>query len=93
MRGLAAVLMVVVALTPAYLWGSSRYFLSLDEGEVVAYRGLPYAPLGVELNEEWRRTDVEWWEVKTPYQGSDREPQALHQGEIEQVLQDLGSSG
>ncbi|MFL6058774.1 MAG: Stp1/IreP family PP2C-type Ser/Thr phosphatase, partial [Rubrobacteraceae bacterium] len=67
-RGLAAVLVVVVALTPAYLWGSSRYFLSIDEGEVVAYRGLPYAPLGVELNEEWRRTDVEWWEVKTPYQ-------------------------
>ncbi|MFL5991783.1 MAG: Stp1/IreP family PP2C-type Ser/Thr phosphatase [Rubrobacteraceae bacterium] len=89
-RGLAAVLVVVVALTPAYLWGSSRYFLSLDEGEVVAYRGLPYAPLGVELNEEWRRTDVEWWEVKTPYQDPIENHKLYTKGEIEQVLQDLG---
>ena len=89
-RGLAAVLVVVVALTPAYLWGSSRYFLSLDEGEVVAYRGLPYAPLGVELNEEWRTTDVEWWEVKTPYQDPIENHKLYTKGEIEQVLQDLG---
>jgi PPM family protein phosphatase len=89
-RGLAAVLVVVVALTPAYLWGSSRYFLSLDEGEVVAYRGLPYAPLGVELNGEWRRTDVEWWEVKTPYQGPIENHKLYTKGEIERVLQDLG---
>ena len=89
-RGLAAVLVVVVALTPAYLWGSSRYFLSLDEGEVVAYRGLPYAPLGVELNEVWRRTDVEWWEVKTPYQGPIENHKLYTEGEIERVLQDLG---
>ena len=89
-RGLAAVLVVVVALTPAYLWGSSRYFLSIDEGEVVAYRGLPYAPLGVELNEEWRRTDVEWWEVKTPYQGPIENHKLYTKGEIERVLQDLG---
>ena len=89
-RGLAAVLVVVVALTPAYLWGSSRYFLSIDEGEVVAYRGLPYAPLGVELNEEWRRTDVEWWEVKTPYQDPIDNHKLYTKGEIEQVLQDLG---
>src|SRR3712207_6524357 len=58
-RGLAVVLVVVVALTPAYLWGASRYFLGLEGDEVVAYRGLPYAPLGVELNEQWRRTDVD----------------------------------
>ena len=66
-RGLAIVLVVLVALTPAYLWGSSRYFLGLDDGEVVAYRGLPYAPLGVELNEEWRPTDIRISEVNTPY--------------------------
>jgi protein phosphatase len=89
-RGLAAVLVVVVALTPAYLWGSSRYFLSLDEGEVVAYRGLPYAPLGVELNEEWRRTDVGWWEVKTPYRGPIENHKLYTEDEIERVLQDLG---
>jgi PPM family protein phosphatase len=89
-RGLAAVLVVVVALTPAYLWGSSRYFLSLDEGEVVAYRGLPYAPLGVELNEQWRRSGVEWSEVKTPYQGPIENHKLYTEGEIERVLQDLG---
>jgi hypothetical protein len=89
-RGLAAVLVVVVALTPAYLWGSSRYFLSLDEGEVVAYRGLPYAPLGVELNEVWRRPGVEWSEVKTPYQGPIESHKLYTEGEIERVLQDLG---
>jgi PPM family protein phosphatase len=89
-RGLAAVLVVVVALTPAYLWGSSRYFLSLDEGEVVAYRGLPYAPLGVELNEVWRRSGVEWSEVKTPYQGPIENHKLYTEGEIERVLQDLG---
>jgi PPM family protein phosphatase len=89
-RGLAAVLVVVVALTPAYLWGSSRYFLSLDEGEVVAYRGLPYAPLGVELNEAWRRSGVEWSEVKTPYQGPIENHKLYTEDEIERVLQDLG---
>ena len=31
-RGLAIVLVVVVALTPAYLWGGSRHFLGLDDG-------------------------------------------------------------
>jgi serine/threonine protein phosphatase PrpC len=89
-RGLAAVLMIVIALTPAYLWGSSRYFLGLDDGEVVAYRGLPYAPLGVELNGEWRRTGVEGSEVKTPYQGPIENHKLYTEGEIERVLQDLG---
>jgi serine/threonine protein phosphatase PrpC len=89
-RGLAAVLVVVVALTPAYLWGSSRYFLSLEDGEVVAYRGLPYAPLGIELNEEWRRTGVEGSEVKTPYRGPIENHKLYTQDEIESVLRDLG---
>jgi serine/threonine protein phosphatase PrpC len=89
-RGLAAVLVVVVALTPAYLWGSSRYFLGLDDGEVVAYQGLPYAPLGVELNQEWRRTDVRMSEVKTPYRGPIENHKLYTQDEIERVMQDLG---
>jgi protein phosphatase len=89
-RGLAAVLAVVIALTPAYLWGSSRYFLGLDAGEVVAYRGLPYAPLGVELNEEWRRTGVEGPAVKTPYRGPIENHKLYTQDEIEPVLRDLG---
>jgi serine/threonine protein phosphatase PrpC len=89
-RGLAAVLVVVVALTPAYLWGGSRYFLGLDDGEVVAYRGLPYAPLGVELNEEWRRTDVQMSDVKTPYRGPIENHKLYTKDEVEGVLRDLG---
>ena len=89
-RGLAIVLVVLIALTPAYLWGSSRYFLGLEDGEVVAYRGLPYAPLGVELNEEWRRTGIEGSQVKTPYQDPIEDHKLYTEGEIEQVLQDLG---
>jgi PPM family protein phosphatase len=89
-RGLAAVLVVIIALTPAYLWGSSRYFLGLESGEVVAYRGIPYAPLGVELNEEWRRTGVEGSEVKTPYRGPIEDHKLYTEGEIERVVQDLG---
>jgi PPM family protein phosphatase len=89
-RGLAAVLVVIVALTPAYLWGSSRYFLGLDSGEVVAYRGIPYAPLGVKLNEEWRRTGVEGSEVKTPYRGPIEDHKLYTEGEIERVVQNLG---
>ncbi len=89
-RGLAVVLVVVVALTPAYLWGTSRYFLGLDGDEVVAYRGLPYAPLGVELNEEWRRTDVQMSEVKTPYRDPIENHKLYTQDEIKGVLRDLG---
>ncbi len=89
-RGLAFVLVVVVALTPAYLWGSSRYFLGLDDGEVVAYQGLPYAPLGVELNEEWRRTAIQMSEVKTPYRNPIETHKLYTQDEIEGVLRDLG---
>jgi len=89
-RGLAAVLVVIIALTPPYLWGSSRYFLGLADGEVVAYRGLPYAPLGVELNEEWRTTGVEESEIKTPYRGPIENHKLYTRDEIENVLRDLG---
>src|SRR3712207_2431926 len=90
-RGLAIVLVVVAALTPAYLWGSSRYFLGLDQGgEVVAYRGLPYAYLGVELNEVWRRTDIQMSEVKRPYRGPIETHKLYTQDEVEVVLRDLG---
>ncbi|HLL97786.1 MAG TPA: Stp1/IreP family PP2C-type Ser/Thr phosphatase, partial [Rubrobacteraceae bacterium] len=67
-RGLAIVLVLVAALTPVYLWGSSRYFFEFDEGEVVAHQGLPYAPLGIELNQEWRRPGLTESEIKEPYQ-------------------------
>lgn len=89
-RGVAAVLIVLIALTPAYLWGSSRYYLGLEDGEVVAYRGLPYAPLGVELNTEWRRTGVEISDVKTPYRDPIEDHTLYTREEIDPVLQDLG---
>jgi protein phosphatase len=90
-RGLAIALVIVAALTPAYLWGSSRYFLGVDDaGEVVAYRGLPYAPLGIELNDEWRETEVQISEVKTPYRGPIENHRLYTQDEIEPVMRDLG---
>ena len=90
-RGLAAVLVIVVALTPAYLWGGSRYFFGFDDGEVVAYRGLPYAPLGIELNEEWRRTGVEESDVKEPYRDPIEGHKLYTREQAERVLGDLGS--
>jgi hypothetical protein len=90
-RGLAAVLVVVVALTPVYLWGGSRYYFGFEDGEVVAYRGLPYAPLGVELNEEWRRTGVEESDVKGPYRDPIDDHKLYTREQAERVLGDLGN--
>ena len=90
-RGLAIVLFLAIALIPAYLWGSSRYFFAFDGGDVVAYQGLPYAPLGIELNREWRRPGIKESEIKDPY----REPIENHkfytESQAEKVLGDLGS--
>jgi PPM family protein phosphatase len=90
-RGLAAILVIVVALTPAYLWGGSRYFFGFDDGEVVAYRGLPYAPLGIKLNEEWRRTGVEESEVEGPYRDPIEDHKLYTREQAERVLGDLGN--
>lgn len=89
-RGLAVILVLSAALTPVYLWGASRYFFDFDDGEVVAYRGLPYAPLGVELNEEWRRSGVEVTEVQEPYRQPIEDHKLYTRDQAEQVLQDLG---
>jgi PPM family protein phosphatase len=90
-RGLAIVLVLVAALTPVYLWGSSRYFFEFDEGEVVAYQGLPYAPLGVELNQEWRRPGLTESEIKEPYQKPIENHKLYTRDQAERVLEDLGS--
>jgi protein phosphatase len=90
-RLVAVVIVILLLLTPFYLWGSSRYYLDFDDGEVVAYRGLPYEVLGTPLNEEWRRTSIERSEVKTPYQPRIEENQLLDQGEVEEILNDLRS--
>ena len=89
-RGLAVVLVVLAALVPAYLWGSSRYYFAFEEGEVVAYRGLPYAPLGVELNQEWRRPGLRESEIKEPYEEPIETHRLYTEGDAEKVLADMG---
>ncbi len=66
-RALAVVLALTALATPFYLWSQSRYFLGFDEGEVVVYRGLPYAPLDFALYEEIRRTDLKEAEIDSRY--------------------------
>ena len=90
-RGLAIVLVLVAALTPVYLWGSSRYFFEFDEGEVVAYRGLPNAPLGMQLNQEWRSPGLTESEIKEPYQKPIENHKLYTRDQAERVLEDLGS--
>jgi PPM family protein phosphatase len=89
-RGLAVVVVLILALTPAYLWGSSRYFFEFDQGEVVAYQGVPYAPLGIELNQEWRRPGLTESEIKDPYKGPIESHKLYTKDQIEKVLEDLG---
>jgi protein phosphatase len=89
-RGLAVVLVVLVALVPAYLWGSSRYYFSFEEGEVVAYQGLPYAPLGVELNQEWRKPGLTESQIKEPYEQPIETHKLYTKGDAEKVLGDMG---
>jgi serine/threonine protein phosphatase PrpC len=90
-RGLALVLVLVAALTPVYLWGSSRYYFEFDKGEVVAYQGLPYAPLGIELNQEWRRPGLTESEIKEPYQKPIENHKLYTRDQAERVLEGLGS--
>ena len=90
-RGLAIVLVLALALTPVYLWGSSRYYFEFDQGEVVAYQGLPYAPFGIELHQEWRRPGLTQSEIKEPYQKPIENHKLYTRDQAEQVLEDLGS--
>lgn len=92
-RALAVVLVLAAAATPVYLWGQSRYFLGFDEDEVVVYQGLPYAPLGYELNEEVRRTGLMESDVKERYR-DEIENHRLYSSEeqVEDVVRDLESS-
>ncbi|MGH3147063.1 MAG: Stp1/IreP family PP2C-type Ser/Thr phosphatase [Rubrobacter sp.] len=89
-RGLAIILVVAAAITPVYLWGSSRYFFDFEGGEVVAYRGLPYAPFGVVLNEEWQRTGLTESEIKEPYEEPIETHKLYTRDQAEKVLDDLG---
>lgn len=88
-RVAAAVIVILLLVTPFYLWGGSRYYLDFEGGEVVAYRGLPYEVLGVRLNEEWDRTGIERSAVKTPYQSRIEENQLLNKSEVEEITREL----
>ena len=89
-RAVAVVLVLAALLTPFYLWGSSRYFLGFDEGEVVVYRGLPYTPWGLELSEEVRRTGLEEADVEERFR-DDVEGHRLYPSEeqVEEVVRGL----
>jgi PPM family protein phosphatase len=90
-RGLAIIAVLVIALIPAYLWGSSRYYFEFDQnGEVVAYQGLPYSPFGVELNQEWRRPGLTESEIKEPYEQPIENHKLYTKDQAERVLEDLG---
>jgi serine/threonine protein phosphatase PrpC len=91
-RGLAALAVVLLLLSPVYLWGSSRYYFGFEGNEVVIYQGLPYAPLGIELNEEWRRTGLEKSEINRPYQDQIRQHRLHTREEAEEILRDLRRS-
>jgi hypothetical protein len=89
-----AVVLVLAALaSPFYLWGASRYFLGFDNGEVVVYRGLPYAPLGLELNEEVRRTGLNESDVEARFRDA-VENHRLYSSEeqADTVVRDLESA-
>jgi serine/threonine protein phosphatase PrpC len=89
-RGLAVILVVLIALVPAYLWGSSRYYFSFENGDVVAYQGVPYAPLGVELNREWRDPGLSEADIKEPYEEPIETHELYTRDEAEKVLADMG---
>ncbi len=89
LRAVAVVLVLTAALTPAYLWGSSRYFLEFQGGELVAYKGLPYEVLGFKFNSEWKRTGIERSEVKRPYQEPIEKQKLYTQGQVDEVLRDI----
>ena len=90
-RGLAVILVVVAALTPAYLWGSSRYFLSFDDGEVVLNQGIPYSIGSLELSRVDERTGVQESEVADPYRAPIENHKLYTRDEIDKVVQDLGN--
>ncbi len=88
-RFLAGVLALAVIATPAYLWGSSRYFLGFEGGEVVLYRGLPYEAFGTPFNEEVEQTGLRRANVERPYRTRIQDHQLYTRDEADNVIEDL----
>ncbi|MBV9454773.1 MAG: Stp1/IreP family PP2C-type Ser/Thr phosphatase [Rubrobacter sp.] len=89
-RVLAAVLVLVAIATPFYLWGTSRFFLGFEGGEVVIYQGLPYEPLGYGLYYEVQRTGLKESDIQARY----RDPIENHKlysskEQVEATVRDL----
>ena len=89
-RGLAVIVVVIAALTPAYLWGSSRYYLSFDDGEVVLNQGIPFSIGSLNLHRIDERTGVQESEVDDPYRAPIENHKLYTKDEIDKVVQDLG---
>jgi len=62
----------------------------VEEGDVVAHQGVPYAPFGVELNREWQRPGLSESEIKEPYEEPIETHKLYTKDEAENVLADMG---
>ncbi|AHY45309.1 Protein phosphatase 2C [Rubrobacter radiotolerans] len=94
LRVLAVLALAGLALAPIYAWGSTRYYLEeAQNGEVVAYRGVPFVVPGLEipLSSEWRRTGVDIEEVNESFRAPIRENTLYTEGDIEEVIAQLQS--
>ncbi len=91
MRTIAALVVVAALLSPVYFWASTRYFLSYDNGNVVAYQGLPYNIQKLRLNVEYKRTILKEKQVAAPYQAQIRDHKLYTKKDIDKVLGSLRS--
>jgi len=89
-RGIAILIALSVILSPAYFWGSSRYYMGFDEGEVVLHQGIPYSVGSVELHRVAERTGIRESEIDEPYQNPIEDHKLYTRDEVDRVLQDLG---
>jgi len=90
-RGIAILIAIAVILSPAYFWGSSRYYMGFDAGEVVLHQGIPYSVGSVDLNRVAERTGIRETEIDEPYQSPIEDHKLYTRDEVDRVLQDLGN--
>lgn len=88
-RAIAALTVLLLLLSPVYMWGNSRYYLAYDRNEVVVYQGLPYQPLGIPLSREYERTGIREAEIAAPYRDEVSRNRLYSLEEIESVVRGL----
>lgn len=91
-RGLAALVVVAALLSPIYIWGNSRYYLSFQNGEIIVHQGLPYTVGGVKLNKVSERTGLKKSQVKGPYRNQIQKHRLYTKDEVTKILRDLRRS-